>query len=643
MLKWYFFRLKTMSLMEMPYRFKQILQKKFESFFVVGETLGTILIPKTKKILKIGEIDTPIFDDEFSVFGKKINFFDSQIDWHKDVFSGEKYALTFSKNINIRKSANLSAKNVWEINRLQFLIHIAINYNKTKDEKFLDKFIELNESWIEANPYLLGVNWYSNIEVNIRLINWFFCWELLDAEELMNKSKIFKEFVNTKWLPVIYQHCKYSFNNPSKYSSANNHLVSEYSGLYLATSVWGFKESEFWRSYAKDGLEKEILKQHSNGVNKEEAAEYIQFITDFFLLPFIIGEKCNDSFSKEFQKALKQILDYILVFTDVNLNFPKYGDEDDGYVLNFSEIGHFNNFKSLLVSASIIFNDESYLSAKSEYDIKNKLLFSDDGYLLFEKLMDREKKELVTKFYPKEGHFIFRKLIKDKEIYAHLDIAPLGYLSIAAHGHSDILSFLIHVNGNPFFIDSGTYSYHTEKKWRKYFVSSQAHNTITIDDENQAFHASDTLWLNHYKPKVISCVQQRNIERVVGTYNQKSNVQHIRSFEFNKKINEFLIEDNIIIRDNKEHKIFMPFHLHPTIQITKSTITNYTLSHASGAAVSLHLDDQLKWNLVRGSAEPFLGWYSESFMKKEPTSVVFGEMIVKESLKIVTRIKVTEY
>ena len=407
MLKWYFFRLKTMSLLEIPYRFKQILQKKFESFFVVGETLGTILIPKTKKILKIGEIDTPIFDDEFSVFGKKINFFDSQIDWHKDVFSGEKYPLTFSKNINIRKSVDLSAKNVWEINRLQFLIHIVINYNKTKDEKFLDKFIELNESWIEANPYLLGVNWYSNIEVNIRLINWFFCWELLDAEELMIKSKIFKEFVNTKWLPIIYQHCKYSFNNPSKYSSANNHLVSEYSGLYLATSVWEFKESEFWRSYAKDGLEKEILKQHSNGVNKEEAAEYIQFITDFFLLPYIIGEKCNDSFSKEFQKALKQILDYILVFTDVNLNFPKYGDEDDGYVLNFSEIGHFNNFKSLLVSASIIFNDESYLSAKSEYDIKNKLLFSDDGYLLFEKLMDREKKELDNKILSKRRTFYF--------------------------------------------------------------------------------------------------------------------------------------------------------------------------------------------------------------------------------------------
>lgn len=643
MLKWYFFRLKTMSLLEIPYRFKQILQNKFESFFVVGETLGTILIPKTKKILKIGEIDTPIFDDEFSVFGKKINFFDSQIDWHKDVFSGEKYALTFSKNINIRKSANLSAKNVWEINRLQFLIHIAINYNKTKDEKFLDKFIELNESWIEANPYLLGVNWYSNIEVNIRLINWFFCWELLDTEELMNKSKVFKEFVNTKWLPVIYQHCKYSFNNPSKYSSANNHLVSEYSGLYLATSIWGFKESEFWRSYAKDGLEKEILKQHSNGVNKEEAAEYIQFITDFFLLPFIIGEKCNDSFSKEFQKALKQILDYILVFTDVNLNFPKYGDEDDGYVLNFSEIGHFNNFKSLLVSASIIFNDESYLSAKSEYDIKNKLLFSDDGYLLFEKLMDREKKELVTKFYPKEGHFIFRKVIKDKEIYAHFDVAPLGYLSIAAHGHSDVLSFLIHVNGNCFFVDSGTFSYHIEKKWRSYFVSCQAHNTITLNNSNQAFHASDTMWLNHFKPEVISFLQTDTMDRVVGTYNKKSSIQHVRSFQFNKNENEFLIEDNIILKDNIKSTIFIPFHLHPNIKVDKKSPVDFLLTNEVGDQVHLNVDDKLEWEIVRGSLDPILGWYSESFMQKEPTSVIFSKITINESIKLLTKIKVVNF
>ena len=39
-----------------------------------------------------------------------------------------------------------------------------------------------------------------------------------------------------------------------------------------------------WLKKSRRGLEREILKQHSeNGVNKEEAAGYIQFITDFFL------------------------------------------------------------------------------------------------------------------------------------------------------------------------------------------------------------------------------------------------------------------------------------------------------------------------------------------------------------------------
>ena len=51
------------------------------------------------------------------------------------------------------------------------------------------------------------------------------------------------------------------------------------------------------RAYAQKGLEKEMLEQHSSGINKEEAAEYIQFITDFFLLPYIVGERTEQPFS----------------------------------------------------------------------------------------------------------------------------------------------------------------------------------------------------------------------------------------------------------------------------------------------------------------------------------------------------------
>lgn len=643
MFKWYLNRLKTMSLLEIPYRFKQLIQKKIESKFYAGESISSITIPETKGVLKLDEINASIYDNRISIFGKDFDFFKDELNWHQDIFSGESFAQTFSKSINIRNNQNLSAKNVWEINRLQFLIHIAINYRITNEEKYLKRFIEINESWIEENPYLLGVNWYSNIEVNLRLINWFFCWEVLQVDKLKGISEKFKEFVETKWLPSIYQHCKYSYKNPSKYSSANNHLVSEYSGLYMACSLWDFKEADKWRKYAKSGLEKEIVTQHSNGVNKEEAAEYIQFITDFFLLPYVVGSKIKDDFSENYKIKLKEILDYIHVFTDMNINFPKYGDEDDGYVLNFSEDDHFNNFQSLLVSASILFSDSNYLKKGCVFDVKNLILFQEEGKSRFEDLTKNKISSKESAFYQKEGHFIFRKSVENKEIYAHFDIAPLGFLSIAAHGHSDALSFLLHINGKPFFVDSGTYSYHTEKKWRNYFVSSKAHNTITIDDQNQAFHASDTMWLDHFKPEVISCLQEEEVECVVGTYQNKSKVQHIRSFQFNRSSDEFLIEDEIIVNDEKEHKIFMPFHLHPSIKVEEKSDNCYLLSNEVGDLVELEMDSKLKGSVIKGELNPLLGWYSDSFMQKEPIFVVFGELKIGMSIKLKTKIKVLRY
>ena len=132
MLSWYINRLKAMSLFELPYRLIQFFQKKIESKFVLGKPLEKIKIPKTKSILQLEALNTPLFDNEFSIFGKKVNFFDLDIDWHKDIFSGESYEKTFSKSINIRNNPKLSAKNVWELNRLQFLIHIAINHKVTK-------------------------------------------------------------------------------------------------------------------------------------------------------------------------------------------------------------------------------------------------------------------------------------------------------------------------------------------------------------------------------------------------------------------------------------------------------------------------------------------------------------------------------
>ena len=73
----------------------------------------------------------------------------------------------------------------------------------------------------------------------------------------------------------------------------------------------------------------------------------------------------------------------------------------------------------------------------------------------------------------------------------------LGYLSIAAHGHADALSFTLSAGGEELLIDPGTFAYHTQKQWRDYFRGTSAHNTVRIDGQDQSVGAGNFLWLAH--------------------------------------------------------------------------------------------------------------------------------------------------
>jgi hypothetical protein len=628
---WYLKRLKSMSFAEIYFRINQSFQKQYELFSYKYFLPSSDLISCNGKLINSNLTSIELFPDTISVFGKEFNYLSNDIDWHRDIFSGESFPVIFSKKLNIRINPKVSAKNVWEINRLQFLPHLVLNYRTSGREYYLTKFVNILTSWIDQNPYLQGINWYSNIEVNIRLISWFFCWQILDIENLVTENKQFKDFVETKWVPTIYQHCFYSYNNPSRFSSANNHLISEYAGLFMTSSLWKFKESEKWLQYAGKGLEEEIKLQHSSGINKEEAAEYIQFITDFFLLSFIIGEKTNRPFSVEYRKHLNEIFNYIFNLLDCESNFPKYGDEDDGKCINLTNDDNFNNFKSLLTSGSIIFKDQIFKSKSNGFDLKNNILFGEAGKLVYESIPDIFPIE-NSKFFKDEGHFIFRKHEKNNEIYLHFDAAPLGYLSIAAHGHADALSFILHVDGQPVFIDPGTYTYHTEPEWRRYFVGTLAHNTIRINKKNQAINAGPTLWLKHYKPTIIVLSQGEEIDRVKATHNgyKKEQAEHIREIVFDKLRNEFLISDTISIRNKKTIEVEIPFHIHPEVIVNVSGENCFLLSTGTGGKIEFCIDEKLNPDVIKGQTEPqILGWFSKSFLKKVATNVIYNYTQIK--------------
>jgi hypothetical protein len=625
---------------EILYRFGQQIIKIVEYIFIT-RNYGTVdLIRTPPKLFSVPDDLTIPQINTIPIFTKSLDI-DSNIDWHLDLNSGRKFPLKFSKFINVRDTRLGSAKYVWEVNRLNFLLYFALQFSLTKNESFLTKIKGYITDWSEMNPYLLGINWYSNIEVNIRLIVFMFIWDIIDVNALCEKNKDFARFTNLIWIPLIYKHCKYSYSNPSKFSSANNHLISEGAGLFIASSYWHFNESGKWRNHSKNILEKEIINQHSpNGVNLEQAAEYIQFISDFFFISFIIDSKTTKSLSMDYQLRLEKIFEYIFNFTDSKCSFPKYGDEDDGHVVNFNfgDSNLSNNFSSLLISGGILFNKNKYIDKAIEFDTKNKIIF---GEMI--KKTDKVGRNVPlqeSKFYRNEGHFFIRNYTRSKlEVFIHVNVAPLGFLAIAAHGHSDALSFSMNIGGEEVFIDSGTYSYYSDPVWRKYFIGTLAHNAVRIDGQNQASSRGPLLWTDHYTPEIINSETNESCDIITATHDgySKLGCQHIREYEYNKKTLTLHINDEIKVFDGKEHLIEIPLHLHPDINVKKD-ITSFQLLTKNQVEIDIKTDDTLTTTQVYGSENPILGWYSKGFYKKEKTNVIYSYKKINSDCKIKTSI-----
>ncbi|MEO8406162.1 MAG: alginate lyase family protein, partial [Chitinophagaceae bacterium] len=587
--------------------------------------------------------DKQVNENDFTIFGQPFSLTEP-IDFHKDISSGKSFPLHFSKTIDMRTDKFGSAKTVWEVNRLEFLLPLLINYTISGDKSKLDLFVKIMSDWDEQNPYMKGLNWYSNIEVNIRLINWYWCWLLLESDPIWQTEEKYAEFRANTWLPLIYKHCHYSAKNPSFFSSANNHLIAEYTGLFLASTLWQFKESSKWMKKSKAGLEREIILQHSKkGINREEASAYIQFITDFFLVSYVAAQHHGIPFSKQYEEKLIDICGYINNFLDSKGQTPRYGDDDDGRMILPDANMQTNNFLSILNSSAVLFNKPALKRANANWDVKSQLLTAHiNGKEQWEKL-PADTKEAGSVFYKEEGHFIIRKKTDDKEIYCHFDAAPLGYLSIAAHGHADALSFLLYADGCPFLVDPGTFAYHTHSDWRKYFTSTLAHNTITIDKTDQALLAGPTLWLNHYRCKVLEASITPEKDTIVASHDGYSSkgIVHTRSLEFDRVSDTFTLTD-MIEGGEGNHLLNMPFHLHPAVTATKKSDNTWLLTHsATATTIEISFENDVTVNLVKASDTEKMGWYSESFMKKEKSSTLLGERPYTEKLvNLQTTIKI---
>src|SRR5258705_288991 len=278
--------------------------------------------------------------------------------WNRDPKTGVEAPLSFSKLLDYRNPRVVGdIKYLWELNRHLHLVTLAQAYSLSRDVRYFHVIWQHLESWFAACPYRTGPNWSSALEVAIRLINWSVTWQLLGGA----RSPLFENAESgrfrQRWLESVYQHAQFVRGYFSLHSSANNHLIGEAAGVFIAALTW-----PHWPSVrsclpaAKAILEREALLQNApDGVNREQAVSYQQFVLDFLLLPLLAGKANGQPFSIEYESRLEAMLEYLASIMDVRGNVPMLGDAGDGLVVRLAQGGDSSPYRSLLATGAILF------------------------------------------------------------------------------------------------------------------------------------------------------------------------------------------------------------------------------------------------------------------------------------------------
>ncbi|MFO7614448.1 MAG: alginate lyase family protein, partial [Bacteroidales bacterium] len=322
----------------------------------------------------------------------------------------------------------------WEPARLQHALALPAYAHHHHDGTGLDKAGQASKgrilSWLMANPFPMGEHYQSAMECALRVPVFFYALKRLDNLTSDEYHRMLK---------AIYLHGWLISKKLSLYSSLGNHTIAEAVGLVFAGAVFrSTRRGKDWLGTGIKLLNDELARQVlDDGGPAEQSLAYHRFVLDLYWLAMDFIQKNNLGNIRHWQKRLVAGEVFLETFKNQNRLLPAIGDSDDGYA----------------VAPGI-----APRRIAPDHSMENFVTFPDSGYTV----------------------------IRNDNLVFTLDHGPLGMPPLYNHGHADALSITLSKNGRPMLVDPGTYRYNGVPQWRKYFKGTRAHNTVTIDDQDQA-------------------------------------------------------------------------------------------------------------------------------------------------------------
>ncbi len=413
-----------------------------------------------------------VVDGKMPIFSREPVDFSGDDRWRKDFFLDITAPQDFYGEIGYLDVEQVGdSKHVWEPNRFGWVYWLGQAYVITQDKKYAKAFAGLTLDWFEKNPYTIGINYCSSLEIAFR--SYSLVWALDLFSDIFAANVVLLDRI----LEIIWRGCLHIENNLSLYFAPNTHLTGEAFALFVCgAALPEFAEAQRWRSLGESILVAESAKQfHEDGTHRELSSCYHLYSTDFYLQAELISRHTGFELDSKISKTAEKLSQRLVELVPHSLVLPQFNDCDGGRLTGFALEAL--DAAPTLFAASELFDLDlptadrtrgGYCSWMTQSQVDQSVETEPNAKSTLPDLVD-----------PDSGIIAYRTQEKD---YLLARCGPFGYLD-CGHSHDAPTSFLYYSSGQSVIVDSGTGSYTQDLKTRDNFRSAAGKNILLLNGQ----------------------------------------------------------------------------------------------------------------------------------------------------------------
>jgi hypothetical protein len=251
----------------------------------------------------------------FDLLGYKDLDFGTPIDWHFDPVHHKRAPRKPWRQIPFLDFDRIGDhKIIWELNRHQHLVTLA-------QAGFRDEILAQWTHWQSENPYPIGINWASTLEVAFRALSWLWVRHFIGD-------------FHPDLIPALHLHGWYIERFLSTYFSPNTHLLGEGVALFaIGTMCPQIADAPRWQARGWQVVLRQAETQvRPDGFHFEQSVYYHTYALDFFQFARDLAAKNALAIPPSFDRTIEKMSDALATLSQAG-RLPNFGDDDGGRVI----------------------------------------------------------------------------------------------------------------------------------------------------------------------------------------------------------------------------------------------------------------------------------------------------------------------